>query len=80
MDIEEIADDILEYLFGEWDMDDLETMISSKFPDYDEEKVKVVAERAAEFHVTNNNGNGYEIEDFQEILLGGEFTPNEDLY
>ena len=79
MDISEKSDAIMEYLLGDWMIEELEGIIQTNFPEYDTDKVTIVAQNVADFYCSNNNQNGYTIEEFEEILLGKDFEVDESL-
>lgn len=80
MDISEKSDAILDYLMGDWTVEGLEGIIQTNFSDYDTHKVEIVAQNVADFCCSNNNQNGYTMEEFEEILLGKEFEIDESLF
>jgi hypothetical protein len=72
-DVNKKAESIFEYLQGDWMVDELESLIQTQFPEYSQEKAAKVAQNIADFYVSNNNNEGWEIEEFEAILLGEEF-------
>jgi len=72
-DLNKKAELVLDYIQGDWMIDDLESLIQTQFPEYSQEKAVKIAQNIAEFYVSNNNNEGWEIEEFEAILLGEEF-------
>lgn len=76
MDMKDKAEEIVEFLFGGWEIEELENLVGKNFPDYTKDQVSNISQRLAYLHFS---GKGYEIEDMEAILVNLESLKDDEL-